>query len=195
MASYTVDTVIEAPREVVYDIFADRERNEFLPVQTKLKTPGTTERQGVGAVHTLGFGKVGISEQITKLVPNERIEYKIVAGAPVKSHTGTIVFDAPGGTRVVYSMDPDAERATACPGRTLAARAHHRIRLRRAQGSRSPQQVVQEALRAVTFRSAPRSRVRVVPRRGLVRWCRPDRRASAPVPLPARPYRASARRC
>ena len=107
MASYTVDTVIEAPREVVYDIFADRERNgDFLPVQTKLETPGTTERQGVGAVHTLGFGKVGVSEQITKLVPNERIEYKIVAGAPVKSHTGTIVFsDAPGGTRVVYSMD------------------------------------------------------------------------------------------
>lgn len=107
MAGYTVDTVIAAPREVVFDVFADRERNgEFLPVNTRLKTPGTTERQGVGAVHFLGFGNIGPCEQITALVPNERIEYKVVAGLPVKNHTGVITFaDAPSGTRVVYTME------------------------------------------------------------------------------------------
>lgn len=107
MASYTLDTVVDAPRAVLYDIFADRENNgDFLPVQTRLKTAGTTERQGVGAVHFLGFGHVGVSEQITALVPGERIEYKIVAGAPVKSHTGTITFaDSGKGTRIIYTMD------------------------------------------------------------------------------------------
>ncbi len=107
MASYTLDTVVDAPRSVLYEIFADRENNgDFLPVSTRLKTPGTTERQGVGAVHFLGLGPVGVSEQITNLVPGERIEYKIVAGAPVKSHTGTITFaDAGKGTRIVYTMD------------------------------------------------------------------------------------------
>jgi uncharacterized protein YndB with AHSA1/START domain len=107
MTSYTVDTVIDAPRDVVYGLFADRENNgKFLPISTRLKTEGTTARQGEGAVHFLGLGPVGVSEQITKLVPGERIEYKIVAGAPVKSHTGTIVFsDSGAGTRVVYTMD------------------------------------------------------------------------------------------
>ncbi|MBJ8342833.1 SRPBCC family protein [Antrihabitans sp. YC3-6] len=109
MASYTVDTVIEAPRDVVYSIFADRENNgDFLPISTRLKSAGTTERQGVGAVHFLGLGPVGVSEQIIDLVPGERIVYKIVAGAPVKRHVGTIAFtDAANGTRVVYTMESE----------------------------------------------------------------------------------------
>ena len=107
MASHTVNTVIAAPRDVVFGVFADRERNgEFLPISTRLVTPGASERQGVGAVHLLGVGPVGIHEQLTDVVEGERIVYKIVAGAPVRSHVGTITFaDAPGGTRVVYTMD------------------------------------------------------------------------------------------
>ncbi|TSE01387.1 SRPBCC family protein [Skermania sp. ID1734] len=109
MTAYTVDTVIEAPRQLVYDIFADRENNgNFLPVQTRLETPGTVERQGVGAVHFLGIGPVGVREQITELVPGQRISYKVVGGVPVKSHTGQIEFsDAGTGTRVVYTMDSE----------------------------------------------------------------------------------------
>lgn len=107
MTSYTVDTVIDAPRPLVYSIFADRENNgNFLPVQTRLESPGSDARQGVGAVHFLGLGPVGIREQITELVPDQRICYKVVGGAPVKSHTGRIEFsDAGTGTRVVYTMD------------------------------------------------------------------------------------------
>ncbi|MCX5044020.1 SRPBCC family protein [Aldersonia sp. NBC_00410] len=107
MPSYTAERIIDAPREVVYGIFADRENGgDFLPVQTRLVTPGDAERQGVGAVHFLGVGKLGVKEQITGLIPNERIEYRLIAGAPVKDHTGTIVFsDAGNGTRVVYTMD------------------------------------------------------------------------------------------
>lgn len=107
MPSYTLETVIPAPRDVVFDVFADRERNgEFLPISTRLVREGTTERQGVGAVHFLGVGPVGIQEELTELVPGERIAYKIVRGAPVRSHRGTITFaDAPGGTRVRYTMD------------------------------------------------------------------------------------------
>ncbi|MBD0322402.1 MAG: SRPBCC family protein [Aldersonia sp.] len=107
MPSYTAEKIIDAPREVVYAIFADRERSaDFLPVQSRLESPGESERQGVGSVHFLGVGKVGVREQITKLVPNERIEYRLIAGAPVKDHTGTITFaDAGAGTKVTYTMD------------------------------------------------------------------------------------------
>ncbi|WP_040786903.1 SRPBCC family protein [Nocardia pneumoniae] len=109
MASTTVDAVIPAPREVVYRLFAERESiSPYLPVQVKLTKPGLTEREGVGAQHLIGVGPVGVTEEITKLVPGERMEYKVVKGAPVKRHVGVVTFaDADNGTLVSYTMESD----------------------------------------------------------------------------------------
>lgn len=109
MASTTVDAVIPAPREVVYRLFADRESiSPYLPVQVKLTKPGLTEREGVGAQHLIGVGPVGVTEEITELVPGERMEYKVVKGAPVKRHVGIVTFtDADNGTLVSYTMESD----------------------------------------------------------------------------------------
>ncbi|MBF6302401.1 SRPBCC family protein [Nocardia amamiensis] len=109
MASTTVDAVIPAPREVVYRLFADRESiSPYLPVQIKLTKPGLTEREGVGAQHLIGVGPVGVTEEITELVPGERMEYKVVKGAPVKRHVGIVTFaDADNGTLVSYTMESD----------------------------------------------------------------------------------------
>ncbi|GED97006.1 SRPBCC family protein [Gordonia crocea] len=110
MVAVTVEKVINAPRAVVYGVFADRESyGANLPINTRLVTPGTDARQGVGAVHFLGLGPAGIKEQITELVPDERLVYRVVGGVPVRSHVGTVEFaDAPGGgTRVTYTMDSD----------------------------------------------------------------------------------------
>ncbi|WP_405162544.1 SRPBCC family protein [Nocardia sp. NBC_01499] len=109
MASTTVDAIIAAPRDVVYRLFADRESiSPYLPIQVKLTKPGLTEREGVGAQHLLGVGPVGITEEITKLVPGERMEYKIVKGAPVKRHVGVVTFaDADNGTLVSYTMESE----------------------------------------------------------------------------------------
>ncbi|WP_039797480.1 SRPBCC family protein [Nocardia araoensis] len=109
MASTTVDAVIAAPREVVYRLFADRESiSPYIPAQVKLVKPGLTEREGVGARHLIGLGPVGVTEEITKLVPGERMEYKIVKGAPVKRHVGIVTFaDADNGTLVSYTMESD----------------------------------------------------------------------------------------
>ncbi|WP_069159826.1 SRPBCC family protein [Nocardia altamirensis] len=106
--SYTLDTVIPAPRKIVYGIFADRERyGEFLPIHTRLQVAGSTERQGIGAVHFLGRGPIGVKERITDLVADERIDYELLTkGLPVDRHFGTILFsDHPNGTRVAYTMD------------------------------------------------------------------------------------------
>ncbi|MFC9437035.1 SRPBCC family protein [Nocardia sp. NPDC057030] len=109
MASTTVDAVIAAPRDVVYRLFADRESiSPYLPINVKLTKPGLTEREGVGAQHLLGVGPVGITEEITKLVPGERMEYKVVKGAPVKRHIGVVTFtDTDNGTLVSYTMESD----------------------------------------------------------------------------------------
>ncbi|MFD3746236.1 SRPBCC family protein [Nocardia sp. NPDC058633] len=109
MPRSTVETVFDAPRDIVYRLFTERESvSPHLPIQVKLIKAGDPAT-GVGAQHLLGFGKVGITEEITELVPGERMEYKIVKGAPVKRHVGAITFadTADGGTRVVYTMDSE----------------------------------------------------------------------------------------
>ncbi|MEV6774589.1 SRPBCC family protein [Nocardia sp. NPDC051030] len=107
MATSTVDTVIPAPRDVVFKLFSERDSlNGKLPIQVSLKKPGIGSPSGIGAQYVLGVRGIGVTEETTELVPGERMVYRVIAGAPVKHHTGTIVFsDAPGGTRIVYTME------------------------------------------------------------------------------------------
>ncbi len=124
MPSSTVETVFDAPRDVVYRLFTERESvSPYLPIQvTKVREGDAT---GVGAQHLLGIGKVGVTEEITKLVPGERMEYKIAKGAPVKRHVGVITFadDPSGGTRVVYTMDSEPALPVPAPVLTVGLRA------------------------------------------------------------------------
>lgn len=109
MASTTVDTVIAAPRDTVYRLFTDRDAMAaYLPIQISLVKPGAGSPSGVGAQYKLGLGPLGVTEETTELVPGERMVYRIIKGAPVKRHVGTVTFtDAPGGTRVVYTMESE----------------------------------------------------------------------------------------
>ncbi|MEU8900574.1 SRPBCC family protein [Nocardia sp. NPDC048505] len=111
MVTSTVETVIAAPRDVVYKFFAERDGiTPYLPVVNfTLKKPGAGAAAGVGAQYLIGVGGLGITEETTQLVPNERMEYKIVAGAPVKRHVGTITFaDADNNSTVVnYTMESE----------------------------------------------------------------------------------------
>ncbi|MCX4091588.1 SRPBCC family protein [Nocardia sp. alder85J] len=109
MASTTIDTVVPAPRDVVYQLFAVRDSlNAHLPITFTLREPGSGEPNGVGAVYAVGRAGVTIIEETTQLVPGERMEYKVVRGGVVKNHLGTITFaDAPDGTLVSYTMRAD----------------------------------------------------------------------------------------
>lgn len=107
MASYTLETVVDVPREDLYAVVADRENYcDFLWIRNSLSTAGQYERQGVGAVHYIGVGPVGVQEQTTKLVSGECLVYKIVDNALVDSHIGTITLaDVGQGTRIRYTID------------------------------------------------------------------------------------------
>ncbi|MGV9823769.1 SRPBCC family protein [Nocardia xishanensis] len=110
MATSTVDAVIAAPRDAVYKFFTERDGiNAHLPgVQFTLKKPGSPTPSGVGAQYVVGRGSIGFIEETTKLVPGERMEYKIVKGVPVKRHVGIVTFrDAEGGTLVSYTMESE----------------------------------------------------------------------------------------
>lgn len=109
MATYTHQQVVQAPREVVFDVLADRVGYPRITplAAVKLVRPGDADEQGVGAVHKLCVvGNVGISEQVTLVERPARFEYKVVAGAPVRSHTGAVTLDDNGNgtTTLTYTM-------------------------------------------------------------------------------------------
>jgi len=59
---------------------------------------GETSRNGVGSVRSLKVGPLpAFDETVTALVPNERIEYRITRGGPLRSHHAVMSL-SPNGT-------------------------------------------------------------------------------------------------
>ena len=84
----------------------------FKPIQVvRIKDATDPQRpDGVGSVRKMGFGLVKpIQEQITKLVPNELIEYKIIKNPLVRHHLGRLTFTTidENTTQLVYSIEFD----------------------------------------------------------------------------------------
>ena len=68
---------------------------------------GETSRNGVGSVRSLKIGPLpSFDETITAVVPNERIEYRITRGGPLRSHRGVMSFSAQGtGSHLQYVIE------------------------------------------------------------------------------------------
>ena len=116
-----------------YDFDVPVERlYEYLSVHENLKTlfgidverisEGSVEPNGVGAVRKLSFKGLGAFEEtITEAVPNERIEYRITKGSPLRDHHGIMVFSSTAalGSHLDYTINFDA----AVPGLARAVAA------------------------------------------------------------------------
>ena len=121
MGQWTYSTVVAGPRDAVYRLFADRENyGKLAPIAARLERPGREARQGVGAVHRLGVGPLGIREEITELDDGRALGYRAVSRLPVRHYLGHVAFaDDPGGTRVDYTLDVDS--ALPLPGALMRA--------------------------------------------------------------------------
>jgi uncharacterized membrane protein len=58
--------------------------------------------------------KIGIlpafQETITKFIENERVEYKITKGSPIKNHKGVLIFtEAKGKTNLKYTIELESK--------------------------------------------------------------------------------------
>jgi uncharacterized protein YndB with AHSA1/START domain len=79
------------------------------------------ERNGIGSVRRLSFGGVApLEESVTAYVRNERIEYRITKGSPLRNHRGEMLFAerAGGGAHLRYEITfgakvPGADRIVA----------------------------------------------------------------------------------
>lgn len=111
MGTWNISTVIAGPRDSVFALYADREGYRKLvgPVGATLVRPGRDSRQGLGAVHKLGVGPLGVSEEIVAFEDGEVFSYRAVSPLPVRHWIGSVTFhDTPGGTRVDYALDVEA---------------------------------------------------------------------------------------
>lgn len=65
----------------------------FFPARVSRLRDGNSERNGVGSVRRLRIPPgPPFEETVTVFVPNQRIEYKITRGSPLKNHYGTMLF-------------------------------------------------------------------------------------------------------
>lgn len=91
----------------VWSILADHEgMKRWMPVREVVRRrPGAPDPNGVGAVRAVrGMGLV-IEEEVVAFEPGRRLGYRLIAGAPIRDHTGEVTLSAEGtGTRVRWSV-------------------------------------------------------------------------------------------
>jgi hypothetical protein len=98
------------PVDRIFDFLAEHENlSAIFPGKvTRVSDGSDGTRNGVGSTRAIGVGPgPKIIETNTVVVPNERIEYEITGGPPVKHHHGTMLFSAlpNGGSRLKYDIE------------------------------------------------------------------------------------------
>jgi uncharacterized protein YndB with AHSA1/START domain len=109
MASFTLQSTVAAPIELVFDVLTDhRGYSKLTPLRSStLEREGEPAPNGIGAVRVLKLAGPPIREEVTEFDAPSRFAYKMLSGAPVKSHTGTVELASSGAasTDVVWRVD------------------------------------------------------------------------------------------
>ncbi len=111
------------PPNVVFAYLSEHENlaDVFGAKVKRLASGSDGERNGVGSRRELRIGPLPpFEETVTEFVPEEKVEYKITRGSPLKGHVGTMRFSPTpsGGTHLDYRIRIDS----AIPG--VAAIVH-----------------------------------------------------------------------
>jgi uncharacterized protein YndB with AHSA1/START domain len=108
MQRIEIDHDFTQPVERVYAYLAEHENLEPLfGAKVARVRDGDTSRNGVGSVRQLRIAILPpFEETVTEAVPNERIEYRITKGSPLRNHRGSMVFSANGaGSHLHYVIE------------------------------------------------------------------------------------------
>jgi uncharacterized protein YndB with AHSA1/START domain len=106
--SFTIKSRINAPIDVVFDVLTDhRGYKRFAPLRAaKLEREGDPAPNGVGAIRALHAVGPPVREQVTEYVAPTRFAYRMLSGAPVRDHVGTVDLAADGnGTLMTYHVE------------------------------------------------------------------------------------------
>ena len=108
MASFTLEADVNAPPEVVFDVLADHRGYAAISRlrKSELEREGEPAPNGVGAIRKLTAVGPPLREEIVEYVPQQRLVYKLLSGAPLRDHVGTVELSpAAAGTHVSYRID------------------------------------------------------------------------------------------
>jgi uncharacterized protein YndB with AHSA1/START domain len=107
MSSFTLERNVAAPPEVVFEVLTDhRGYADITPVRrVDLVREGEPAPNGVGAIRALHVAGPPLREEVLTYEPPSRFSYRLLSGAPVRDHVGTVDVTPEGeGTRVTYAV-------------------------------------------------------------------------------------------
>jgi hypothetical protein len=98
VASFTLHASIDAPAEIVFDVLTDHRHQANISAlrSSTLEREGEPAPNGVGAIRALRLVGQPIREQVTAFDRPHLFAYKLVSGAPVRSHTANVELAAQG---------------------------------------------------------------------------------------------------
>ncbi|HEY6780734.1 MAG TPA: SRPBCC family protein [Thermoleophilaceae bacterium] len=108
MPSFTLVRTAAAPAETVFDVLTDhRGYPSFTPLRkVVLEQEGAPDPDGIGAIRRLHAVGPPMREEVLEYDRPHRMSYRLLSGAPVRDHVGTVVLTPYGeGTQVVYTID------------------------------------------------------------------------------------------
>jgi len=107
VASFTFVREVEAPPETVFEVLTDHRRYaEITPLRrSELEREGEPAPNGVGAIRVLSSIGPPLREETIVYEPPRRFSYKLLSGAPLRDHVGTVALEPAGeGTKVTYAV-------------------------------------------------------------------------------------------
>jgi uncharacterized protein YndB with AHSA1/START domain len=107
MASFTFKREVAAPPETVFAVLTEHHLYAAITPMRKsvLEREGEPAPNGVGAIRVLSSVGPPLREEVIAYEPSTRFSYKLLSGAPVRDHVGTVELTPQGaGTRVVYAV-------------------------------------------------------------------------------------------
>jgi uncharacterized protein YndB with AHSA1/START domain len=107
MASFTFVRQIAAPPQTVFDVLTEHHLYAAITPMRKsvLEREGDPPPNGVGAIRVLSSVGPPLREEVIAYEPPSRFSYKLLSGAPLRDHVGTVELSADGGgTKMVYAV-------------------------------------------------------------------------------------------
>jgi uncharacterized protein YndB with AHSA1/START domain len=108
MTSFTFKATVAAPAEVVFDVLTDhRGYADISPVRkVTLERDGDPAPNGVGAIRRVSLVGPPIREEVVEYERPTRFVYRMLSGAPLRDHVGTVELTPTGDkTDVAYHVD------------------------------------------------------------------------------------------
>ena len=108
MATIEFSRTIAAPQDTVFEVLSDhRGYAKITPLRrVELEREGDPAPNGVGAIRALHMVGPPVREEIVTYEAPRRLAYRLLSGAPLKDHVGTVELSEEGnGTRLNWTVE------------------------------------------------------------------------------------------